>query len=317
MLKIMANPLVSICCITYNHASFIRQCIDGFLMQKPPSSVPQGAMLSDWCEILIHDDCSTDGTIDIINEYAQKFPDLIFPLFEKENQYSRGWAGKMSLFNYKRARGKYIAYCEGDDYWTESFKLQKQVDFLDANIDYSVCFHRCKHFIVSSGIYEDDDCGFLFPNNETGVDISMDLFFKHWVTQPLTMVCRASMHDISVAYKYRYYRDMHEIYYLLKAGKCYLFNFVGGVYVCHIGGISSQISKKEYCETSLPIDSEFYRYNRCEPGAKFTYLSTLQLCVNEFAHENKLKALKYAIQHVCVSRFYKTFLRNLKLIVTS
>ena len=105
------NPVVSICCLTYNHAPFIRKCLDGFLMQSPPPCVPQDAKLSDWCEILIHDDASTDGTDDIIREYAAKYPDVVFPLYEEENQYSRGGAGKMDLYNYNRARGKYIAYC--------------------------------------------------------------------------------------------------------------------------------------------------------------------------------------------------------------
>ena len=117
----MEAPLVSICCLTYNHVPFIRKCLDGFLMQQTDFPI----------EILIHDDCSTDGTTEIIRQYEAKYPELIFPLYEEENQYSRGGAGKMDLYNYRRARGKYIAYCEGDDYWTDPLKLQKQVDFLE------------------------------------------------------------------------------------------------------------------------------------------------------------------------------------------
>jgi glycosyltransferase involved in cell wall biosynthesis len=92
-------------------------------------------------EILIHDDCSTDGTTEIIREYEAKYPDLIFPLYEEENQYQQGKAAEIDFYNYRRARGKYIAYCEGDDYWTDPLKLQKQVDFMEANPEYSVCFH--------------------------------------------------------------------------------------------------------------------------------------------------------------------------------
>jgi len=90
-------------------------------------------------EILIHDDASTDGTADIIREYEKKYPDLIKPIYQVENQYSKG--GGISIrFNFPRAEGKYIALCEGDDYWIDPFKLQKQVDFLEANPEYGLCY---------------------------------------------------------------------------------------------------------------------------------------------------------------------------------
>lgn len=311
------NPLVSICCITYNHAPFIRKCLDGFLMQKAPSCLPEDAKMSDWCEILIHDDCSTDGTTEIIKEYAAKYPDLIFPLYEEENQYSKGGAGKMDLYNYKRVRGKYIAYCEGDDYWTEPQKLQIQVDFLEDHSDYSVTFHRCKHLNVADGSMKDDECDLLFHNNDIGVDIDVDMFFRRWITQPLTMVCRTSMHDITLAYKYKYYRDMHEIYHLLKEGKGYLFGFVGGMRIVHQGGIASQISTERYCELSLPMDGEFYWMNKDEDGAKRTYLDTLQSSVCVYSKSNKRLALKCALRHVMISHYYKTFCKNVKYIVFS
>lgn len=126
----MSNPLVSISCITYNHAPFIRDCLDGFLMQKCDFEF----------EILIHDDASTDGTRDIIKEYQEKYPEIIKPMFQSENQYSKGVRGIMARFNFPRAKGKYIALCEGDDYWISKEKLQKQVSFLEANVEYSLVF---------------------------------------------------------------------------------------------------------------------------------------------------------------------------------
>ncbi len=282
----MDKPLVSICCITYNHAPFIRKCLEGFLMQKAPSCVPKDAKMSDWCEILIHDDCSIDGTTDIIKEYAAKHPDLIFPLYEVENQYSKGKAGKIDLYNYERAKGKYIAYCEGDDYWTAPLKLQRQVDFLETHPDYSVTFHRCKHINVIDGSEKEDDCGFLFPNKEDGVDIDVDLFFKHWITQPLTMVCRSSMHDISLTYTYKYYRDMHEIYHLLKFGKGYLFGFVGGVRNIHDGGIASVRDDKKMSDESVLIARELYQKNK-DTFTKWYYCDILQWKL--YLHDLKLK----------------------------
>lgn len=124
--------LVSINCITYNQVNYIRQCLEGFLIQKTNFDY----------EVLIHDDASTDGTDDIIREYAQKYPTIIKPIFEKENQYSKG-IPISATFNYPRVKGKYIAVCEGDDYWTDPYKLQKQVDFLNNHPDYAMCFHDC------------------------------------------------------------------------------------------------------------------------------------------------------------------------------
>ena len=126
--------IVSISCLTYNHESYIRQCLDGFLMQKCNFKY----------EILIHDDASTDDTQEIINEYAAKYPEIIKPYFQKENQYSKGVRGMNQKFNYPRAKGKYIALCEGDDYWTDPLKLQKQVDFLEISPEYSMVFSNAK-----------------------------------------------------------------------------------------------------------------------------------------------------------------------------
>ena len=124
-------PLVSVSCMTYNHAAYLRQCLDPILAQQ--TSFP--------FEIVIHDDASTDGTIGIIEEYVAKYPGIIIPIYQKENQYSKGIRGLPSRYNYPRCRGKYIAVCEGDDYWTDPQQLQKQVDFLEAHEDYVMTYH--------------------------------------------------------------------------------------------------------------------------------------------------------------------------------
>lgn len=129
MKKSTSEPLVSVCCITYNHEPYIRDAIEGFLMQK--TSFP--------FEIIIHDDASTDRTQEIILEYKKRYPKLIKTILQKENQYSKG--KRASLITMRKARGKYIALCEGDDYWSDPRKLQKQVDLMDDNPEYSLCFH--------------------------------------------------------------------------------------------------------------------------------------------------------------------------------
>ncbi len=118
-------PLVSVQCLVYNHEPYLRQCLDGFVMQKTNFKF----------EAIVHDDVSTDGSAAIIREYAEKYPDIIKPIFETENQYSKG-DGSLDRIMHEASRGKYIAICEGDDYWTDPLKLQKQVDFLNENSDY-------------------------------------------------------------------------------------------------------------------------------------------------------------------------------------
>lgn len=92
-------------------------------------------------EIIINDDCSTDGTTEILREYEVKYPDIIKPIYQTENQVSKGLHTVFSTLVFPHAKGKYIAMCEGDDYWTDPLKLQKQVDFMEAHPDHSMCFH--------------------------------------------------------------------------------------------------------------------------------------------------------------------------------
>lgn len=151
-----SNPLVSICCITYNHAQYIRQCLDGFLMQKVNFEY----------EIIVHDDASTDGTSEIIREYSNKYSDLIVPIFQSENQYSKGVRGMYAKFVFPRARGKYIALCEGDDYWIDENKLQMQVDFLENNSEYGMCYTKAKQYNQSMQKFNTKSVGADFDGFE-------------------------------------------------------------------------------------------------------------------------------------------------------
>ena len=121
---------ISISVLAYNHKNFIRQMLEGIIMQKTNFKF----------EILIHDDASTDGTADIIREYQVKFPQIIKPILQQKNQFSQG-VDPHIYFNWPRAQGQYLCLCEGDDYWTDPFKLQKQKDFLDAHPECSLVFH--------------------------------------------------------------------------------------------------------------------------------------------------------------------------------
>lgn len=123
------EPLVSICCTAYNHEKYLAQTLESFLSQRCDFAY----------EILIHDDVSTDRTADIIREYAARYPHIIRPMFQTQNQYSRG-VPINETFNFPRARGKYIALCEGDDYWCDPDKLQRQITHMESDPGCTFCF---------------------------------------------------------------------------------------------------------------------------------------------------------------------------------
>jgi len=126
----MDEVMVSVLCLAYNHEAWIRDALDSFVSQRTPFRI----------EILVHDDASTDGTAAIIREYALHYPELVRPVFQTENQYSRGVPVSLR-FLAPMIRGRYVALCEGDDYWTDPFKLQKQVAALEAHPGTDICAH--------------------------------------------------------------------------------------------------------------------------------------------------------------------------------
>lgn len=169
-------PLVSVCCITYNHEPYIAQTLDGFLMQKTKFPF----------EVLVHDDASTDRTADIIREYEKKFPKIIKPIYQKENQYSQGKRSISETWNFPRAKGKYIAMCEGDDYWIDENKLHIQVDFLENNPGYGMCYTKAKQFIQKKMKFSRTKFGFYVKDFE-------DLLFNGNRVPTLTTVFRKDL----------------------------------------------------------------------------------------------------------------------------
>lgn len=133
----MSDIKVSIICNTYNHELYIRDTLESFLNQRVDFKF----------EILLHDDASTDKTADIIREYEKKYHDVIKPIYQIENQYSKG-NNITELFQYPRVTGEYVAFCEGDDYWTDELKLQKQFDTLERHPEADICAHAA--YIVQS-----------------------------------------------------------------------------------------------------------------------------------------------------------------------
>ena len=149
-----SNVEVSIICNTYNHEKYIRDTIEGFLMQKTNFSY----------EILIHDDASTDRTPEIIREYEMKYPEIIKPIYQTENKYSKG-INIMDLYQRPRVSGRYIALCEGDDYWIDKNKLQKQFDALENCAQVDMCAHGAKMLKAKNG----KNAGNVTPSKDTTI----------------------------------------------------------------------------------------------------------------------------------------------------
>lgn len=168
--------VVSICCITYNHAKFVKYALEGFLMQKTNFRY----------EIIIHDDASTDNTKDIIEKYKKKYPDLIRTIYQSENQYSQG---KPFIENtFEIAKGKYLAICEGDDYWIDEKKLQKQVDFLEKNLEYSATYHNV--VVVDKNNRWNKQKQYIYPLFKEH-DLKKEMIEKYRVSaQTASIVCR-------------------------------------------------------------------------------------------------------------------------------
>lgn len=234
------KPLVSICCTTYNHARYLRQTLDSFLGQKCDFPF----------EILVHDDVSTDGTIDILKEYAQKYPEIVKPLFEEENQYSKG-VPINETFNFPRAEGKYIALCEGDDYWCDETKLQRQIAYMES----------------------DPGCTFSFTNgyihDENEVEPDREFLPRHESDRPyyagkssvytLDQMARLSfIPTASIVFRVDALRSLPDTFYkecqhgdlrmklfLTAAGHAWYEHMFGCVYRENVSGSAMQIWKKE------------------------------------------------------------------------
>lgn len=136
--------MVNVRCFAYNQEKYIRKCLEGFIMQKTTFKF----------KVVVHDDASTDNTATIIKEFADKYPTIIVPIFETENQYSKRDGSLGRIMREQTLDAKYIAFCEADDYWTDPYKLQKQVDFLEANPEYGMCYTRVQIYNQHTHAFE-------------------------------------------------------------------------------------------------------------------------------------------------------------------
>lgn len=213
---------VCVHCPTYNHSLYIEDCLNGFIMQK--TTFP-------FCVVIV-DDASTDRNQEIIKHYAEKYPDIIQPVLLKENHYSIGKSRKEYYEEYDN-KSKYIATCEGDDYWTDPLKLQKQVDFLESHPEYSMCFHKV-NVILEEGVPQNT----IESDFHDGEWSARDIYEK-WIISTCSVVYR----------KFPVERDSRilfgDIFLFLQCaerGRMWCHNMQSATYRRHVSGASVSAS---------------------------------------------------------------------------
>jgi len=226
----MDKCLLVVRCTTYNHEKYIRQCLEGIVMQKTNFRF----------KVIVHDDASTDKTPSIVQEYADKYPNLIVPIFEKENLFSKRDGSIRRILDDYILQSKYFAYCEGDDYWVDPDKLQKQVDYLEQHPDVVCSCTRYNILSQNTGkiVSQPND---YFDNDGIGQEVfefsRVEAFSMRWMLQTLTLVIRSAAYKPEFLDLMKSSLDIYVIYSVLLSGRGVCHNFIGGVYRKNDGGV--------------------------------------------------------------------------------
>lgn len=224
---------VSVYCLAYNHERYIRSALEGFIKQKT----------NFYYEVFVHDDASTDNTALIIKEFAEKYPDIIKPIYQIDNQCSKGLSISREII-YPLMSGKYVAICEGDDYWCDEYKLQKQVDFLEKNSDYSACVHNTKVFNCIT-----NEISYI-NNLKDDTDLQFSKVIEKGNSQfhLSSVVCRREFFYLPDELIGKDFTDYPLAIYLMLKGKIYYLKDVMSVYRLYANG---SWTSKNYRNVSL------------------------------------------------------------------
>lgn len=257
MSKVNGNDIkVAINCLVYNHEPYLRDSLEGFVMQQ--TDFPFVA--------IVHDDASTDHSADIIREYAAKYPDIIHPIYETENQYSKKDGSLTRIMDAAIAAtgADYIALCEGDDYWTDPHKLQKQVDFLEAHPKCAITSHRYKIYDHERKVFEPDYLSVAFKGKEKGSEICFlkENYLDFPYLQTMTVVYRASCWDYEYYMSLPRHGDLSLFYVILRHGYGTCMNFDGAVYRQSVSGVYAKKSWSEKHYIGFGLYSDMYLYTK-------------------------------------------------------
>ena len=219
------TPLVAIHCLVYNHEPYLRDCFEGFVMQQ--TNFPFVA--------IVHDDASTDKSADIIREYEAKYPHIFKPIYETENQWKKGTLTHIMNAAIDATGAKYVAMCEGDDYWTDPLKLQKQVDFMEANEECVLCFTNAT--VISDNPQERNIYNHLEERDYSAIEI-----YKTWTIPTNTIMWRRLQDYPSRTFKDIYFGDIFLFLNLAVRGRVHCINQKTGVYRRNEGGVSFRMN---------------------------------------------------------------------------
>ena len=221
------KSLVAIHCLVYNHEPYLRDCLEGFVMQQTNFSFVA----------IVHDDASTDGSATIIREYETKYPHIIKPIYEIENQWRKpdGSLGRIMNQAIDATGAKYVAMCEGDDYWTDPLKLQKQVDFMEANEECVLCFTNAT--VISDNPQERNMYNHLEERDYSAIEI-----YKTWTIPTNTIMWRRLQDYPSRTFKDIYFGDIFLFLNLAVRGRVHCINQKTGVYRRNEGGVSFRMN---------------------------------------------------------------------------
>jgi glycosyltransferase involved in cell wall biosynthesis len=253
---------LSVLIMTYNHAKFIAKAIDSALMQETSFNY----------EIIISEDCSTDGTREIVKEYKRKFPDRIRVLLSEKNLHSNAVVAR----GIHDARGEYIALLDGDDYWLSPDKLQKQADFLDHHMDCSMCFHNAKAFNEEN---KEDEWNWTSPDQKEFSTLE-DLWRGNFIATCSTMFRNNLFEKIPQWYDSFFPITDWPLYILIaEHGKIGYVNEVLGAYRLHAGGLYSPYSVKQKLKKTL----DFYR--RINQYLNYKYNKVIKTAISIYFYE--------------------------------
>lgn len=298
--------LVSICCLTYNHELYIRQCLDGFLSQQTDFAF----------EILIHDDASTDRTSLILKEYEKKYPDLIKVIYQSENQYSKGVNIHLA-YNLPRVKGKYIAFCEGDDYWTKPYKLQKQIEFLETHPNYSLCCHHAQLLLQKTLEIKYLPLPAKIKNESFSFSLN-DWIELGWFFTTASIVFRKDCINTHFLNRFPDCKDAHVFYWLLKKGNGYFMKEDMSVYRRHDGGVWSSLYREQQNIINLKTVYEIHKVEQTSETKKWVIMRLVGLslfyvrsgCIRKFA-----KTLSLVYSYLGITGVIDLFGYTLKKIV--
>jgi len=267
------KPLVSICTLVYNQEAFLSNYFEGVLSQQTNFLY----------EILIHDDASTDNSAEIIRDYQSRYPHLIKAIIQEENKYSQGVDINLT-YNFPRVQGKYIALCEGDDYWTDPLKLQKQVDFLETHPTYNLYCHNWE--VLNETKVSPSPVHHLYQKPFSFTFATLPWV---WITKTMTLLFRHNIFDYNLLRRYEYSRDVHLVYHLLINGKGYFNPDVMSRYRIHGQGIwgGSEVDVKN--ETTYELYKELYAFEKNKAVRKRYLNATLALFNGKLYQKQSIK----------------------------